>query len=242
MDSLRRGQRGKNAYFADSTGTRIERNEVLAWVAYAEGRQEDALAAMRDAADLQDKVGQGEVDIPAREMLGDMLRKFGHPIARSPNVPSRSNSVPTASMDSMALARAAEAAGDTQKAAMFYALLLKSTANGEDSRRPELTHARSFVAPAATRPIGAYLLLLECGPFPERPSGAARVSVPSWGGKPTARFLNLRSSAPGVLNSRQTPAASKQGGAATDSASVPSRSTSPKTRSSAHAQRKRPAR
>jgi hypothetical protein len=28
---------------------------------------------MRAAADLPDKVGQGEVDIPAREMLADML-------------------------------------------------------------------------------------------------------------------------------------------------------------------------
>jgi hypothetical protein len=32
---------------------------------------------MRSAADLQDKVGQGEVDIPAREMLADMLLEFG---------------------------------------------------------------------------------------------------------------------------------------------------------------------
>ena len=34
---------------------------------------------MRAAADLQDKVGQGEVDIPAREMLADMLLEFGTP-------------------------------------------------------------------------------------------------------------------------------------------------------------------
>jgi len=34
---------------------------------------------MRAAADLQDKVGQGEVDIPAREMLADMLLEFREP-------------------------------------------------------------------------------------------------------------------------------------------------------------------
>ena len=34
---------------------------------------------MRVAADLQDKVGQGEVDIPAREMLADMLLECNKP-------------------------------------------------------------------------------------------------------------------------------------------------------------------
>ena len=37
----------------------------------------DALKYMRDSADLQDKVGQGEVDIPAREMLADILLELG---------------------------------------------------------------------------------------------------------------------------------------------------------------------
>ena len=41
--------------------------------------QDEALKHMRDAADLQDKVGQGEVDIPAREMLADMLLDLHQP-------------------------------------------------------------------------------------------------------------------------------------------------------------------
>ena len=51
----------------------IKRNEMLGWKALAEDRPDDAVAAMRRAADQQDKLGQGEVDIPAREMLGDLL-------------------------------------------------------------------------------------------------------------------------------------------------------------------------
>ena len=51
----------------------IKRNELLGWKAFAEDRPDDAVAAMRRAADQQDKLGQGEVDIPAREMLGDLL-------------------------------------------------------------------------------------------------------------------------------------------------------------------------
>ena len=51
----------------------IKRDEILAWQAFAEDHPEAAVAAMRKAADQQDKLGQDEVDIPAREMLGDLL-------------------------------------------------------------------------------------------------------------------------------------------------------------------------
>jgi tetratricopeptide (TPR) repeat protein len=100
---------------------------------------------MRTAADLQDKVGQAEVDIPAREMLADMLLEFSRPkqalteyevaLKLSPN---RLNGLYNA-------ARAAEAAGEPAKAEFYYATLLKCTNNGQDSARPELAHARSFV-------------------------------------------------------------------------------------------------
>ena len=52
---------------------------MVAWLAYAEGKQDEALKSISAAADLQDKVGQGEVDIPAREMLADMLLDFNKP-------------------------------------------------------------------------------------------------------------------------------------------------------------------
>ena len=117
-----------------------------AWTAFAEGKQEEALNTMRNAADLQDKVGQGEVDIPAREMLADMQLEFGHPqqalteyevaLKLSPN---RLNGLYNAG-------RAAEAAGDKAKAKFYYAALLKSTNNGENSIRSELAHAGSFVS------------------------------------------------------------------------------------------------
>jgi len=136
----------KDAYEVEGTGTKIERNEVVAWVAYAEGRQAEALTAMRAAADLQDQVGQGEVDIPAREMLADMLLDFGKPkealaeyevaLKLSPN---RLNGLFNAG-------RAAEAAGEKEKAEFYYVALLKSTDGGTGSARPEFAHAKSYVA------------------------------------------------------------------------------------------------
>lgn len=139
-------RKSPNAYFADSTGAQIERNEVVAWTSFAEGRQGEALKHMREAASLQDKVGQNEVDIPAREMLGDMLLELHQPqqalaeyrvaLKLSPN---RFNGLYHAGV-------AAEEAGDKPAAEDYFVALLKSTGNGVHSSRPELAHARNFVA------------------------------------------------------------------------------------------------
>lgn len=57
----------------------IIRNEILGWQAFAEDRPADAITALRKAADQQDKLGQRETDIPAREMLGDLLLLLHQP-------------------------------------------------------------------------------------------------------------------------------------------------------------------
>jgi len=139
-------RKGRHAYYADSIGVQIERNEIAAWASFAAGQQEDALKHMRDAADQQDKVGQGEVDIPAREMLADMLLEFHRPqdalaeyrvaLRLSPN---RFNGLCNAGV-------AAEESGDKTAAADYFAALLKSTGNGTQSSRPELAHARGFLS------------------------------------------------------------------------------------------------
>jgi hypothetical protein len=48
-------------------------DEVQAWLAFAQGKNDDALRLLRAVADKQDKVGKGETETPAREMLADML-------------------------------------------------------------------------------------------------------------------------------------------------------------------------
>ena len=101
---------------------------------------------MRGSADLQDKVGQDEVDIPAREMLGDLLLEFGRPqdalheyrqsLQLSPN---RFNGLFNAGL-------AAEALADRAAAQGYYSTLLKFANNGRDSSRSEIKHAKEFVA------------------------------------------------------------------------------------------------
>jgi tetratricopeptide (TPR) repeat protein len=127
-------------------GLDIYRNEMLAWQQYAEGKNDAALATMRKAADEQDKLGQSEVDLPAREMLGDMLMDLKRPqealveykvsLTLSPN---RLNGLYGAG-------RAAEALGMKKEAGEYYAVMLKNTDDGAHSSRSSLAHAKAFVA------------------------------------------------------------------------------------------------
>jgi tetratricopeptide (TPR) repeat protein len=60
-----------------ATQVHVQSNEALAWIAYAEGKKDDALKLMRAAADEEDAVEKRPVTpgaiVPAREQLGDML-------------------------------------------------------------------------------------------------------------------------------------------------------------------------
>ena len=137
-------RKGRHAYFADSTGARIERGEMLAWVAFAGGSSAEALNRMRESADLQDKVGQGEVDIPAREMLADMLLELGQPPAALVEYKQALKLSPNRFNGLYGAGRASEAAGDRAEAKRYYAALLESTDNGSQSARAEFDHVKTF--------------------------------------------------------------------------------------------------
>jgi tetratricopeptide (TPR) repeat protein len=122
------------------------RGEVDAWLAFAEKRNDEAIRLMRQVADNQDKLGKAEVDIPAREMLADMLLE----VHQSENAlveyeksmkidPNRFNGLAGA-------ARAAEEAHQPAKASTYYGQLLKNCDDGKLSDRPELRSAKTELA------------------------------------------------------------------------------------------------
>ena len=66
-----------------ATEVEVSRLGAAAWVAWARGRHDDAVALMRSAADMEDKsekhiVTPGRI-VPARELLGDMLLQLKRP-------------------------------------------------------------------------------------------------------------------------------------------------------------------
>jgi tetratricopeptide (TPR) repeat protein len=133
-------RKSKYAYILD--GPNISFHEVEAWLAFAEKKNDDAVQQMRQVADTQDKTGKGEVDIPAREMLADMLLELNQPeqaLLEYEKVmktdPGRFNALASA-------AKAAEQAHQPAKANAYYSQLLKNCDDGKHSERPELRSAK----------------------------------------------------------------------------------------------------
>ena len=134
----------KDLYWAEQVT--IQKLAGTAWLALAEGRQADALAAMREAADREDKTEKAAVTpgplAPARELLGEMflelkrpkeaLAEFQKTIAKEPN---RFRALAGA-------AAAATQAGDPAAARKHYEQLLVVAARADAPGRPELKAAR----------------------------------------------------------------------------------------------------
>ena len=134
----------KYAYMLE--GPDFPRGEVHAWLAFAEKKSDDALRQMREVADLQDKVGKHEVDIPAREMLADMLLDLNRPQEALVEYESALKVDPNRFNGLAGAARAAEMANQAAKANTYYAQLLKNCDNGKNSNRPELGRAKTIAS------------------------------------------------------------------------------------------------
>jgi hypothetical protein len=118
------------------------------WVAFAEGRKEEAVKLLTAAADKEDAVGKHPVSpgaiLPAREQLGDLLLELGRPRealaayeAALAGAPKRFNGLAGA-------ARAAELAGEPARARGFYQELLALC--GASCERPEARRAKAVVS------------------------------------------------------------------------------------------------
>jgi tetratricopeptide (TPR) repeat protein len=135
-------RKGKHPYRADRMST--NHDEAHAWLAFAEGKNDDALRLLRAVADKQDAEGKGEVELPAREMLADMLLEMGRPEEALAEYERSMKTDPNRFNGLAGAGRAAELAHQPEKARTYYARLLKNCNNGTHSDREELVHARSF--------------------------------------------------------------------------------------------------
>jgi tetratricopeptide (TPR) repeat protein len=120
-----------------------------AWVAQGQGNKEEALKLMRAAADLEDgsekHVAMENRLYPMRELLADLLMEQGQPGAALKEYQASMKASPARLRGFYGAAKAAEAAGDTQKAAAYYRSLARLTHNA-DGDRAELREAKQHVA------------------------------------------------------------------------------------------------
>ena len=133
----------KKKDFAEATENDLK--QAQAWLAFAEGKYDDAVKILRPIADKEDALGDEPQGIPTREMIADILLEAKRPQQSLAEYqtdlkfnPNRFNALSGA-------ARAAEAAGQQSEANEYYAMLLK-TCEGGSSTRPELSRARELLA------------------------------------------------------------------------------------------------
>jgi tetratricopeptide (TPR) repeat protein len=136
----------KKDYWASQAD--IQTGAISAWIAKAEGRNDDALKRMRETADLEDKTEEhimmpGRV-IPVREMLGELLLELDQPAMALAAFEQSLRNDPNRFRNTFGAARAAERAGDLPKARTYYARLLAQAS--QDAARSEIAQARDFVA------------------------------------------------------------------------------------------------
>lgn len=131
----------KYAYILD--GPRISEGEVHAWLAFAEKKNDEAVLLMTQVADKQDKLGKAEVDIPAREMLADMLLATNQPDKALAQYQQSMKIDPNRFNELAGAAQASALAHQQEQANAYYAQLLKNCDGGAHSARPELQAAKA---------------------------------------------------------------------------------------------------
>jgi Tfp pilus assembly protein PilF len=136
-------KKGPKAYVAPFMEPR--RDEALAWQRYAEGNDAEAVRLLRAVADKQDKVGKGETDLPAREMLAEILLDGGKSAEALAEYETSLKTDPNRLNGLYGAAQAAEAAGKAEKAKDYYAQIMKNC-EGSDSERPEVMRAGKMLA------------------------------------------------------------------------------------------------
>jgi len=137
----------KDAYWAELVD--IQRQTAAAWVLYAEGKQDEALKNMSAAADAEDKTEKHPVTPgvpkPARELYGEMLLDRGMPKEALTAFEATLLKEPNRLGALVGAARAADKAGDSAKAAEYFAKVV-SIGGDADKTRTEVDEARSFLA------------------------------------------------------------------------------------------------
>ena len=119
------------------------------WLAHAEGRNDEALVLLLQAADLDDRVGKHPVTpgpvAPPRELLAELLLELGKPNAALEHYATALRTAPNRFNALAGAAKAAEAAGKPDRARELRAQLVKQC-EGATTRRAELSEARAALS------------------------------------------------------------------------------------------------
>ena len=140
-------EKANQSYWADRSEEQIL--AISAWIALKEGARDQALKFMRAAADGEDgsvkHVAMENRLYPFRELLAELLLEMGQPAAALSEFETALKQTPNRYRAFLGIARAANAAGDRQKASEYYGKLVELAKNA-DTERPETREAKAFLA------------------------------------------------------------------------------------------------
>jgi tetratricopeptide (TPR) repeat protein len=149
LEQIRDKLKMKEGYWANQV--EIQRQEVSAWLAFAEGNPQGALAGMRAAAELEAGTEKNAITpgplTPARELLGDLLLELKRPSEALKEFEATLTKEPNRFRSLYGAAEAAKLAGDRQTAQKYFRELLKVAERADTPGRPELAEARSESKP-----------------------------------------------------------------------------------------------
>ena len=135
------------SYWANQS--EIQREEVVATLAFAEGHVADALAQMRNAVAFEDKTETASVTpgplTPAREMLGNFLLELKRPDEALKEFEATLVKEPNRFWSLYGAAEAAKRGGNDRKADIYFRKLLSVAERSDQPGRPELAEARAIV-------------------------------------------------------------------------------------------------
>ena len=129
----------------------IQRQEVVAWFAFSEGKPKEALTGLHVAAEQEDETEKSAVTpgplAPARELLGDLLLELKQPSEALKEFESTLTKEPNRFGSLYGAAEAAKLAGDRSKAQTYFRNLLIVAEQADKHERPEMAKARNGAQP-----------------------------------------------------------------------------------------------
>jgi tetratricopeptide (TPR) repeat protein len=130
----------------------LQMQAASAWVAYAEGRKDEAIETLQGAANAEDILGKHPVTpgalVPIREQLGGLLLELNQPEKAMRQFEIALKIYPSRFRALYGAALAAEQSGDKQNAERYFAQLAAQTVSADGSRN-ELDRIRKYRTAAA---------------------------------------------------------------------------------------------
>ncbi len=137
---------GRDRYWADQI--EVQRLAATAMLAHAQGKDEEALAGLRQAGDLEASMDKHPVTpggiVPMRELLGDLLLEVNQPAQALIAYEQTLSTDPNRFRSVYGAAKAADRAGDSARAKAYYQQLAVLGSHA-DTEKPELAEAKAYL-------------------------------------------------------------------------------------------------